>query len=118
MLEVGEKAPDFEVIDHLGNTHTLNQYKGQKLIIFFYPKASTPACTLEVKNLKEGFKNLRKKGFKLLGVSQDNVRQQKNFARRHELPFPLLADVEKTITNRIWCLRIKKVYGKRISRHS
>ena len=112
MLEVGEKAPNFEVKDHLENTHTLDQYKGQKLIIFFYPKASTPVCTSEVQTLKEGFKNLREKGFKLLGVSLDSVRRQRNFALRHELPFPLLADVEKQLVSGFGVYGLKKFMGK------
>lgn len=112
MLNIGEKAPDFEVTDHQGKIHTLDRYKGQKLIVFFYPRASTPGCTLEVKNLRDGYKNLREKGFKLLGVSQDSVRRQKNFADKHQLPFPLLADMEKQLIEGFGVYGLKKFMGK------
>ncbi|MCY4560789.1 MAG: thioredoxin-dependent thiol peroxidase [Flavobacteriaceae bacterium] len=112
MLNIGEKVPNFEVVDHNGEVHSLKKYEGQKLVVFFYPRASTPGCTIEVKNLRDGYQDLTDKGYSLLGVSQDSIKRQKNFAEKHCLPFPLLADTEKEIVEGFGVYGLKKFMGK------
>ena len=112
MLNIGEKVPNFEVVDHNGEVHSLKMYEGQKLVVFFYPRASTPGCTIEVKNLRDGYQDLTDKGYSLLGVSQDSIKRQKNFAEKHCLPFPLLADTEKEIVEGFGVYGLKKFMGK------
>lgn len=103
-LKEGDQAPNFSVADQDGNIHTLEQYKGKKLILFFYPKASTPGCTNEACNLRDNYEVLQEKGYEILGVSADSQRRQKNFKEKHKFPFPLLADEEKELIQgfRIW----------------
>ena len=78
-LKVGDKVPNFKSIDQDGNTIQFNEYQGKKLVVFFYPKASTPGCTVEACNLRDNFELLKEKGFELLGVSADNQKRQTNF---------------------------------------
>jgi len=96
-LKIGDQAPSFETKDQDGNSIKLTDYSGKKLILFFYPKASTPGCTMEAKNLRDNYQMLLDKGYAVLGVSADSARRQKNFCVKNELPFPLLADEEKEV---------------------
>src|SRR5699024_5313646 len=96
-LKEGEKAPNFSVADQDGNIHTLDMYKGKKLIVFFYPKASTPGCTNEACNLRDNYEALQDRGYEILGVSADSPKRQKNFKEKHKFPFPLLADENKEL---------------------
>ncbi len=89
-LKIGDKAPNFESKDHEGRIIKLTDYKGKKLILFFYPRASTPGCTAEVCNLRDNYKTLSDKGYELLGVSADTAKKQENFINKNSLPFPLL----------------------------
>lgn len=111
-LQVGDKVPNFITKDHQGNTVSLQDYDGKKLVVFFYPKASTPGCTLEVCDLRDHYQELKDKGYSLLGVSADNEKRQKNFADKFELPFPLLADEEKTVIETFGVWGSKKFQGK------
>ena len=88
-LKVGDKAPNFSANNQEGNTIQLSDYKGTKLILFFYPKASTPGCTMEVKNLRDNFDDLISKGYAVLGVSADSAKRQQNFITKNELQYPL-----------------------------
>ena len=94
-LKVGEKVSSFTVKDHLGNSHSLENYKGSKVVVFFYPKANTPGCTAEACDLRDHYKELKDAGYVLLGVSADTEKKQKAFVDKFDLPFPLLADTEK-----------------------
>ncbi len=97
-LKEGDKAPDFSGVDQNGHPVSLADYKGKKLILYFYPKDSTPGCTKEACNLRDNYAVLKEKGFEILGVSPDNAKRHQNFIARHSLPFPLLVDEElKTI---------------------
>ena len=96
-LKVGDKVPSFKAIDHLGKAHAIEDYLGSKLVVFFYPKANTPGCTLEACNLRDHYSELKAAGYSLLGVSADTEKKQKNFADKFEFPFPLLADTEKDV---------------------
>ena len=111
-LKVGEKVPLFLVNDHLGNPQSLDQYKGSKVVVFFYPKANTPGCTAEVCNLRDHYTELRKAGYILLGVSADTEKLQKNFVDKFNFPFPLLADTEKEVINAFGVWGLKKFMGK------
>ena len=111
-LKKGDKAPDFSGIDQNGNTVTLSDYKGKKLVLFFYPKASTPGCTMEAKNLRDHYEALKEKGYEVVGVSADSVKRQFNFAEKHQLPFPLLADESKEIINAYGVWGPKKFMGR------
>ncbi|WP_019039338.1 thioredoxin-dependent thiol peroxidase [Psychroflexus tropicus] len=111
-LEAGDKAPKFEAKDQDGNTHTLEDYKGKKLVVFFYPKASTPGCTAEACNLRDNWKALQSQGYEILGVSADSPKRQQNFKAKYELPFPLLADEDKEVIKAFGVWGPKKFMGK------
>lgn len=111
-LKQGDKVPNFTVNDQDGNAVSLSDYKGKKLIVFFYPKASTPGCTAEACNLRDNYKVLQDKGFELLGVSADSEKRQSNFKNKYEFPFPLLADEEKEVINAFGVWGPKKFMGR------
>lgn len=112
MIQVGAQVPDFTVSDHNGNSISLSDYKGQKVAVFFYPKASTPGCTAEACDLRDHHSALKAAGYVILGVSADTVAAQEKFAAKYELPFPLLADVDKTVINIFGVWGPKKFMGK------
>lgn len=111
-LKVGEKVSSFTVNDHLGNPHSLEQYQGSKVVVFFYPKASTPGCTAEACDLRDHYKELKDAGYILLGVSADTEKKQKAFVDKFDFPFPLLADTEKEIIEAFGVWGPKKFMGK------
>lgn len=111
-LKVGDKVADFISKDQDGNAVSLSDYKGKKLIVFFYPKASTPGCTAEACNLRDNYKELQEQGYELLGVSADSAKRQSNFKTRYEFPFPLLADEDHTVLNIFGVWGTKKFMGK------
>lgn len=96
-LEINQPAPDFSLPDQNGVTHTLAQYRGRWVVLYFYPKDMTPGCTTEACAFRDGFSELKKSGAVILGVSTDSVSSHERFAKKHALPFPLLADVEKAV---------------------
>lgn len=93
-LKAGDRAPFFQGKNERGETVSLDDFKGSKLILFFYPKDNTPGCTTEACNLRDNFSDLKKKGFQLLGVSPDSSRKHTNFINKFDLPFNLLADTD------------------------
>ncbi|MDN3667127.1 thioredoxin-dependent thiol peroxidase [Algibacter miyuki] len=111
-LKQGDAVPNFSAQDEQGNTIALSDYKGQKLVVFFYPKASTPGCTVEACNLRDNYEVLKEKGYALLGVSADSAKRQSNFKNKHEFPFPLLADEDKTVINAFGVWGPKKFMGR------
>lgn len=111
-LQIGDKAPDFKGVDQTGKIHQLADYKGKKLIVFFYPKASTPGCTAEVCNLRDNYEILKEKGYALLGVSADSAERQQRFIDKNNLPFPLLADESKEVLNAFNVWGPKKFMGR------
>ena len=111
-LNIGDKAPEFSALNQLGETVNLSDYRGKKLVVFFYPKASTPGCTMEVKNLRDNFKLLQKNDYELLGVSADSAKRQQNFSNKNELPFPLLADEDKEVIKAFGVWGAKKFMGR------
>lgn len=111
-LKVGDKVPFFTAKDQDGNTVSLADYTGKKLIVFFYPKANTPGCTTEACNLRDNFKELQSKGYELLGVSADSEARQAKFKNKYEFPFALLADEDHTILNTFGVWGPKKFMGR------
>lgn len=111
-LQVGDKAPNFSAKDQDGNTRSLPDYKGKKLVVFFYPKASTPGCTAEACNLRDNWETFQKEGYEILGVSADNEKRQAKFKEKYKLPFPLLADEDKEVINSFGVWGPKKFMGK------
>jgi peroxiredoxin Q/BCP len=111
-LKKGDAAPQFTATDQDENTHKLSDYKGKKLVVFFYPAASTPSCTVEACNLRDNYTLLKDKGYELLGVSADTAKKQKSFQTKQNLPFPLLADVDKELINAFGIWGPKKFMGR------
>jgi len=111
-LKVGDKVPDFTSKDQDGNSFRLSDHSGKKLIVFFYPKASTPGCTAEACNLRDNYKELQSQGFYLIGVSADSEKRQSNFRNKYKFPFPLLADEDHTVINTFGVWGPKKFMGR------
>lgn len=111
-LKVGDKVPPFSVKDQDGNTVSLKDYQGKKLIVFFYPKASTPGCTAEACNLRDNYKELQSEGYELLGVSADSEKRQAKFKEKYKFPFPLLADEDHMVINAFGVWGLKKFMGR------
>lgn len=103
-LKTGDKAPDFQSTDQNGKTFALKDFKGKKLVLYFYPKDDTPGCTAEACNLRDNYALLKKRGYAIIGVSADDEKKHRKFIDKYELPFPLLADVDKKIikTYDVW----------------
>jgi len=111
-LEIGNKAPDFSGVIQDGSTVSLSDFKGKKLILFFYPKDNTPGCSAAACNLTDNHDLLRKKGFELLGVSPDTEKKHQNFIEKKNLSMDLVADVEKVLLEKYAVWGEKKLYGK------
>ncbi len=111
-LKAGDKAPNFTALDQDGNTVTLGDFKGKKLVVFFYPKASTPGCTVEACNLRDNYQTFQAQGYEILGVSADSAKRQQNFKNKFELPYALLADEDKKVIEAFGVWGPKKFMGK------
>ena len=112
MLEIGTMAPDFELPDQNGTPHRLSDYRGQRVILYFYPKDNTAGCTKQACGFGELYPQFREKGAVILGVSKDSVASHKKFEQNHGLPFTLLSDPEKAVIQAYDCWKEKKNYGK------
>ncbi len=111
-LKPGDKAPEFTGKDQSGNEVSLADFKGNKLVIYFYPKDNTPGCTSQACNLRDNYDLLLSKGYKVLGVSADSEKSHQKFIEKFELPFPLIADTEKEIIKAFGVWGPKKFMGK------
>jgi peroxiredoxin Q/BCP len=111
-LKIGDPAPDFQSIDQDGRPVSLKDYRGHKLVLFFYPKAMTPGCTAEACNLRDNYRTLLDRGFKILGVSADTAKAQQKFISTHSLPFPLIPDTEKSVVMKYGVWGPKKFMGR------
>ena len=111
-LQEGDKAPLFTGKDQDGKKFSLSDYKGRKLILYFYSEAGSPTCTIESCNLRDNYTLLKKKGFEVLGVSPDDENRQKKFEIKYKLPFPLIADNENKITSAYGVHDMKKLFGR------
>lgn len=113
ILTEGDTAPQFTSMDQNGKAVSLSDYKGKKVILYFYPEDDTPTCTTEACNLRDNFSVLKQKGMVVLGVSPDNVLQHKKFEQKFALPFTLIADPEKSIINMFGVWGEKNLYGRK-----
>ena len=111
-LKIGDKVPNFSVTDQDGNTISMQDYQDKKIIVFFYPAASTPGCTAEACNLRDHYKDLQDKGYEIIGVSADTEKKQSNFRNKYEFPFPLLADTDKQVIEAFGVWGLKKFMGR------
>ena len=111
-LKAGDKAPNFSALDEQGNTISLADYKGKKLVVFFYPKASTPGCTVEACNLNDNYDRFQSQGYEILGVSADSAKRQSNFKNKYDFQYPLLADEDKSVIEAFGVWGPKKFMGK------
>jgi peroxiredoxin Q/BCP len=112
-LKVGDIAPDFKVNDQDGNAVKLSSYKGQKVVLYFYPKDMTPGCTAQACDLRDNYKLLQKQGYAVLGISSDDVKSHRKFADKEKLPFPLLADPDKAVHELYGTWGEKSMYGRK-----
>lgn len=111
-LKIGDKAPNFVANDNEDNTLKSRDFEGKKLVLFFYPKANTPGCTVEACDLRDNYKRFQSLGYELLGVSADTAKKQQNFINKYNLPFSLLADVDKEVINAFGVWGPKKFMGR------
>lgn len=111
-IEVNKKAPDFTVLDDTNQSVSLSDFKGKKVILYFYPKDSTPGCTIEAQQFRDALPQLTKAGYVVLGVSRDSVKRHVNFKEKQSLNFALLADTEEVICQLYDVMKEKKLYGK------
>ncbi len=112
-LKAGDDAPQFESIDQDGNPIKLSDYKGKKVVLYFYPKDNTPGCTAESCNLRDNYDQLIKQGYAVLGVSPDNEKSHQKFIAKHELPFSLIADTDKSVHELYGTWGEKSMYGRK-----
>src|SRR3989339_605693 len=110
----GKKAPPFKLPDEQGNIHTLEQHKGQKILLYFYPKDMTPGCSLEAQNFRDNLEILKRKGVEILGVSTDSQESHQKFKEKYRLNFPLLSDVDKEVVKKYGVWKEKSIFGRTI----
>ena len=111
-LNIGDKAPLFEGVDQNNETIKSYNFLGKKVVVFFYPKASTPGCTAEACNLRDNYERFLNKNYQVIGISADSVKKQKNFSDKNNLPFSLIADEDKNIIKAFGVWGPKKFMGK------
>jgi len=112
-VEKGQKAPDFESIDQDGNPIKLSDFKGKKVVLYFYPKDNTPGCTTQACNLRDNYEALQKAGYVVLGISSDSAKSHQKFIEKHDLPFPLIADEDKSVHEKYGTWVEKSMYGRK-----
>lgn len=113
-MELNEKVADFTLQDDADNTVSLSDYAGKPVVLFFYPRADTPGCTIEACGFRDTFEKLQKAGAVVLGISRDTVRAQKKFKDKYDLQYTLLADPDETVCNQFGVMRDKNMYGKKV----
>jgi peroxiredoxin Q/BCP len=114
-VQPGDLVENFTLPDQDGNPISLTDFKGSPVVLFFYPKADTPGCTIEACGFRDHFAKLKKAGVVVLGISRDTVKAQKKFADKYNLQYPLLADADQTICNRFGVIKEKNMYGKKVT---
>ena len=111
-LKVGDKAPEFSSFNQNGEKISLKDFSGKNIILYFYPRDNTPGCTTQACNLRDNYKQIQDSGFIILGVSSDSVKSHDKFIKKHDLPFDLIADEDKSIHKLYGTWIEKKMYGK------
>ncbi|MEP3351267.1 MAG: thioredoxin-dependent thiol peroxidase [Marinomonas sp.] len=111
-IEVGQIAPDFTAKDQNGDTITLSQFKGKKVVLYFYPRDNTPGCTAQACDLRDHYQTLLGQGYIVLGISTDTEKKHQNFIAKYDLPFPLIADTEKEVHELYGTWQLKKFMGR------
>ena len=111
-LKIGEKTPNFEGVDQHGKKIASKDFVGKKLVIYFYPKDSTPGCTAQACSIRDNYDSLLNKGIQVIGISADSVASHQKFVTKYDLPFPLIADEDKSIINSFGVWGPKKFMGK------
>ncbi|MEL6161765.1 MAG: thioredoxin-dependent thiol peroxidase [Cyanobacteria bacterium J06623_5] len=111
-LAPGDAAPDFSLPDADGNVVSLSSLKGQRAVLFFYPRDNTPGCTQEACAFRDAYSELQAQDVAVFGISTDSAKSHAKFAAKHNLPFPLLVDEEGEVGTRYECYGLKKMYGK------
>lgn len=111
-IKIGEQLPQFTSTTTEGAAFTLDDLKGSPTVLYFYPKDNTSGCTLEAKSLRDGKEELKRRGFKIVGVSPDSVKSHQNFCQKHELNFTLLSDADHSLSEALGVWRLKKMYGR------
>ncbi|WP_375582333.1 thioredoxin-dependent thiol peroxidase [Cyclobacterium xiamenense] len=112
-LEKGQKAPDFESVDQHGNPIKLSDFKGKKVVLYFYPKDNTPGCTTQACNLRDNYEALQQAGYVVLGISSDSAKSHLKFIEKHALPFSLIADEDKSVHEKYGTWVEKSMYGRK-----
>jgi peroxiredoxin Q/BCP len=111
-IKIGEQLPQFTSTTTEGAAFTLDDLKGSPTVLYFYPKDNTSGCTLEAKSLRDGKEELKRRGFKIVGVSPDSVKSHQNFCQKHELNFTLLSDADHSLSEALGVWRLKKMCGR------
>ena len=114
MIERNTPVPDFTLQDDQDHTRSLAEFRGKPVVLFFYPKADTPGCTVEACGFRDTFARLQEAGVVVLGISRDTPKAQAKFRAKYELPYPLLADVDAEVCNLFGVLKEKSMYGKKV----
>jgi len=114
MINVNDKAPEFTLQDEIGKEVSLKSLRGKVVVLYFYPRADTPGCTVEACEFRDTYKQMQKTGAVLLGISPDTPKAQKKFQDKFKLPFSLLADVDKKVADAFGVLQEKNMYGKKV----
>ncbi|MBO7553706.1 MAG: thioredoxin-dependent thiol peroxidase [Bacteroidaceae bacterium] len=112
-MNVGDKAPEILGINEKGEEIKLSSYAGRKLVLYFYPKDNTSGCTAEACSLRDNYSALRKAGYEVVGVSVDNEKSHQKFIEKHQLPFPLIADTDKSLVEQFGVWAEKSMYGRK-----
>ena len=111
-IKIGEQIPEFKSVTTQGASFSLEDLKGSPTVLYFYPKDNTSGCTLEAKSLRDGKEELKRRGYKIVGVSPDSVKSHQNFCAKHELNFTLLADIDHTLAEALGVWQLKKMCGR------
>ena len=111
-LKIGDKAPEINSVDQNGDQITLGQYKGKKVVLYFYPKDMTPGCTAQSCNLSDNYKLLQKSGYDVIGVSCDSIKRHQKFIEKYSLPFNLVSDEDQKVVNDYGVWQLKKFMGR------
>ncbi len=112
MIQIGDKAPAILGVDENGKEVRLADYSGKKIVLYFYPKDSTPGCTMQAKNLRDNYEDLKKQGYEVIGASIDDQKSHLRFIEKNELPFTLIADTDKKLVEAFGVYGEKKNFGR------